>query len=46
MKYQWVYKEQPRTHNILLPLLFMLYMNLVIKELHGINDYDKQCILA
>ena len=28
------------------PLLFILYMDLVIKEVHGINDNDKQFILA
>ncbi len=35
-----------RQCNILLPLLFILYMDLVIKEVHGINDNDKQFILA
>ena len=28
------------------PLLFILYMDLVIKEVNGINDNDKQFILA
>ena len=35
-----------RQCSILSPLLFILYMDLVIKEVHGINDNDKQFILA
>ena len=35
-----------RQGSILSPLLFILYMDMVIKEVHGINDNDKQFILA
>ena len=35
-----------RVRQVLSPLLFILYMDLVIKEVHGINDNDKQFILA
>ena len=39
-------KSGVRQCSILSPLLFILYMNLVIKEVHGINDNGKQFILA
>ena len=39
-------KSGVRQSSILSPLLFILYMDLVIKEVHGINDNDKQFILA
>ena len=39
-------KSGVRQGIILVPLLFILCMDLVIKEVHGINDNDKQFILA
>ena len=39
-------KLRVRQGSILSPLLFILYMDLVIKEVHGINGNDKQFILA
>ena len=39
-------KSGVRQCSILSPLLFILYMDLVIKEVHGINDNDEQFILA
>ena len=39
-------KSGVRQGSILSPLLFILYTDLVIKEVHGINDNDKQFILA
>ena len=39
-------KSGVRQGSIISPLLFILYMDLVIKEVHGINDNDKQFILA
>ena len=39
-------KSGVRQGSILSPLIFILYMDLVIKEVHGLNDNDKQFILA
>ena len=45
---KWFYtKSGVRQSSILSPLLFILYMDLVIKEVHGIyDDNDKQFMLA
>ena len=39
-------KSGVRQGSILSPLLFILCMDLAIKEVHGINDNDKQFVLA
>ena len=39
-------KSGVRKGSILSPLLFTLYMDLVIEDVHGINENDKQFILA
>ena len=38
-------KSGVRQGSILSPILFILYMDLVIKEVHGINDNDN-CSLS
>ncbi len=38
--------RQGSNTSILSPLLFILYMDLVIKEVHGITDNNRQFILV